>query len=219
MLEGTHVSSSPPVPLMGFIGPSGKDGLLRIYRDLTFRSYYDVPSDALQAVDSYADDPEAPSSFFIAADAPITVVEAETECAEAGFLSGSISRGRLGAPAAEATSPGQAHDAICKDTANPTYCEPMCITLYTGYPTWCPPTGTQLGAANDLPGAGRNNPVIAGGNCITLWTAYPSWCPPTTTTATAVGAADAQACITLWTAYPSWCPATCNNTGVPTACG
>src|SRR5436853_6875918 len=52
MLEAAHPSSGPgctgappPVLLTGFIGPSGKDGLVRIYRDLTFRSYSDVPAD------------------------------------------------------------------------------------------------------------------------------------------------------------------------------
>jgi hypothetical protein len=250
MPETAHAFSAPgctgappPVTLTGFIGPSGKDGLVRIYRDLTFRSYCDVPADALQPVDSPGDDPEAPGAFFVAADAPIAVVEAETECAEARFLSGSISHGRLGAPVPQGVAAGAEPNAICRDTANPTYCVPMCITLFTGYPTWCPPTGTQVAGANppadaflcitlytahptscppttdpQMAGVDMGKPVMAGPYCITLWTANPSWCPPTTTTATALQAGP-PICITLWTAYPSWCPATCNNTGVPTSCG
>lgn len=194
MLEGSSMSPTP-MPLTGFIGPSGKDGHVRIYRDLTFRSYYEVPSDAVDYAAS--DDPEAPTEVFVAPGTPVAVVEATTGSVEAGFVTGSISQGRLGAAA---ETPG----------ANP----PMCITLWTAYPSWCPPTtGTAVAAvAMDVPGA---NPPM----CITLWTAYPSWCPPTTTTGTAVHAGGPPICITLDTAYPSWCEPGCYNTGVPTRCG
>lgn len=218
MLEGASVSpavgctGAPPlVPLMGFIGPSGKDGRVRIYRDLTFRSYYDLASDALASVDA-SDDPETPSAFFLAADASATLVEDETECAEAGFLGGSISRGRLGAPVPEGAA-APTPDGFCQNTAYPTFCTPNCITLYTAYPTSCPPTGTTVA---DI---GANAPLMNAPQCITLWTAYPSWCPPTATTGTAYVAGGPPICLTVVTAYPSWCAPTCANTGVPTSCG
>lgn len=84
-------------PLIGFIGPSGKDGHIRVYRDLTFRSFCEVPSNAVQdtvAIDP--DDPDSPMSVLVPDATAIEIGDVTAHQAEAGFVAGNIVRGRLG---------------------------------------------------------------------------------------------------------------------------
>jgi hypothetical protein len=75
------------VVLLGYLGRSSKEGFLRIYLDLSFRIYYEVPeADVLHAQKADPAHEEEPTMIVIAATATLHLVRAM----EATFLQGEI---------------------------------------------------------------------------------------------------------------------------------
>ncbi len=133
---------TPPgrVPLIGFIGPSPKEGFIRVYRDLQFRSYYEVPRDSVHhTIPVDREDPDSPTKVLVPADTPIDVVEVTTHHVEAGFVAGNIAQGRLGFTTPPGALPGPICTTLYSCPTAACHTPPICITLWTHHPTFCPP--------------------------------------------------------------------------------
>ena len=79
------------VALVGYFGPSKKDACMRLYTDLNFRSYYDIPIDGIvhtQPTD--AKDENGPTTVLVMASTKLDVIEATHQCVEASYLQGAI---------------------------------------------------------------------------------------------------------------------------------
>jgi hypothetical protein len=89
------------VTLVGYIGPSKKEGHVRLYTGLDFQTYYEVPREGIastEAVDR-ADD-NSPTRLMIHADATIEVVQTSKQSGPASYLAGSIAGTYLAGAAA-----------------------------------------------------------------------------------------------------------------------
>jgi hypothetical protein len=83
---------NPPktVVLLGFLGASSKNGFVRIYPDLDFRTYYELPATAvLFAKQPDPSHEEEPTTIIIDATANVSSVRV----VEASFLAGTIASG------------------------------------------------------------------------------------------------------------------------------
>jgi hypothetical protein len=80
------------VELRGYLGPSDNQGYIRLYFDLTFKSYADIPKDAIIYREPYDPLEEArPSTILVSTKAKLHIVEVHAlENVEASFLGGSI---------------------------------------------------------------------------------------------------------------------------------
>jgi hypothetical protein len=207
------------ISLVGYIGASKRADYTRLYQDLSFRNYYEIPTSGIVSTTSVnADDENSPTYVQVLADTKLDVITVSVQSVEARFLSGSISSGFLSATAgtgAQAAAPqiactnitthmpscvGQQRcDPNCIATIVTSHVDPpICITRFTANPSNCAPQ-----------------------NCITRHTAIPSncdrQCQPIANTAatlcTQKPAPDPRTivfCITLHTANPSNCAPQCN---------
>lgn len=85
------------VALTGYIGSSRKDGRVRLYSDLTFRNYYEIPtSGIIGTAPTDAADENSPTGVHVSADTRLEAVSISSRSIEAGYLKGSISICYLG---------------------------------------------------------------------------------------------------------------------------
>src|SRR6185295_8441558 len=85
-------SEEPPTPVVtfvGYIGPSKNPDSVRLYTDLSFRTYYEIPRASIRSNDPGADE-DSPTRVTVDADARIEVVQTERQSVEAAYLAGSI---------------------------------------------------------------------------------------------------------------------------------
>src|SRR5262249_27932677 len=88
----------PPnlVMLVGFIGPSKKPNGIRLYLNLSFNAFVDIPVAGIvsaQSVDSK--DENSPTCVWVRGDAKLDVVQTVSQTMEACYLWGQISRDYL----------------------------------------------------------------------------------------------------------------------------
>ena len=90
--QGLAAGASPTglTELAGYLGPVGADGSCRLYLDLSFRQYVEIPNAATQIVDvttAGPDDPDGPSRVYVIAKTRVSVdvsTVAEALCGVAG---------------------------------------------------------------------------------------------------------------------------------------
>ena len=98
--------TKPPdrVALVSYLGPAGREGHWRIYHDLSFGLYTEVPEDAI--LSSEPMDPgneNSPSLVVVKAGVPVQTMHAISHSTGAAFLQGSIADANLlRSPAAQA---------------------------------------------------------------------------------------------------------------------
>ena len=94
------------VTLVGYIGPSKKEGHVRLYTGLDFQTYYEIPREGVvlaEAVDR--DDENSPTQLTIQANATVDLVQTSKQTGPASYLAGSIAGTYLaGAAAAQMTA-------------------------------------------------------------------------------------------------------------------
>ncbi|MFL6257801.1 MAG: hypothetical protein ACJ74T_22570 [Pyrinomonadaceae bacterium] len=211
----------PPevVLLVGYIGPSKRNDYIRLYQDLTFRNYYEIPKlGVVSTAPLNPDDENSPTGVQVIADTKLDVITISVQSVEARLLSGTISSGYLGGAAAQSAAAAQAQPLCTNITTYMPSCvqQPMCLTVVTANPTDC---GQQCDpnciATVVTSGVGPQGP--GGPNLCTNITTYMPSCvaPPCTNITThmpsCVGgqAPPPQFCITLHTYVPSFCNPNC----------
>jgi hypothetical protein len=91
------------VALVGYLGPSRKDDCVRLYSDLTFRNYYEIPTSGILATSqTNAGDENSPTSVHVSADTRLEAVSISSQNIEASYLKGSIASSHLGSASAPA---------------------------------------------------------------------------------------------------------------------
>ncbi|MGI4768271.1 MAG: hypothetical protein ACRYGP_24785, partial [Janthinobacterium lividum] len=89
-------SPTKKVVLVGYVGPSKHDDRIRLYANLSFDRYWEIPKSAVIASESASkDDENGPTIVFLAADTPVEQVAMATRTGPASFLSGPIASGSL----------------------------------------------------------------------------------------------------------------------------
>ncbi len=84
------------VTLVGYIGPSNKPDHVRVYADLSFRNYYEVPTSGVVATTpTDSNDPNSPTRVDVNAKTHMEVVSISSQTVEASFLQGSIVSGYM----------------------------------------------------------------------------------------------------------------------------
>jgi hypothetical protein len=87
------------VTLEGYLGPSSTQGNVRLYLDLTFNNYYEIPNAKDAIVGRTRKDPVDESSqtiLRVRSQTRLQVVSISSKNVEAGYLSGAITSGFLG---------------------------------------------------------------------------------------------------------------------------
>jgi len=85
--------------LYGYFGPPKRAGYYRLYIDLNFRSYYDIPEKGfVYAEATQKTDPESPTRVYVTADTKVDFVQISTYLAS--YLQGAIAGGYLSAATA-----------------------------------------------------------------------------------------------------------------------
>jgi hypothetical protein len=91
------------VALVGYLGPSKKTGYVRLYADLTFRNYYEIPAGGiLSTTPADAEDENSPTTVHVAGDTQVERVSVTSQSTEARFLQGSIASSYLSGAGADA---------------------------------------------------------------------------------------------------------------------
>jgi hypothetical protein len=233
-VDPSEIEPPPPelATLVGYLGPSRRDGSIRLYRDLTFRNFYEIPSDGIVSTKPVnPDDENSPTLVQVDPDTKVEVVNVSVQSVEARYLSGSISGGLYGAAAGGAAD-AQAAGTLCGNitTYMPScvHCNPNCIAtvvtsgvpgggqacidLYTANPSHCaqqcdPNCVATVVTSHHAPAAFAARAAQPPQFCITLYTANPSHC-------------GQQNCLTVLTANPTDCgPCLTHVTANPTDCG
>jgi hypothetical protein len=216
-----EVTGQPDVvSLIGYIGPSKRPDYTRLYQDLSFRNYYEIPTAGITATTPVnADDENSPTHVQVTADTKLDVVTVSVQSVEARFLSGSIASGFLGG--AQAQTAGAFAPTLCTNiTTYMPSCvaqqQPICLTVVTANPTDC---GQQCNpnciATIVTSGVGAQAQAVVGGGgqtlCANITTHMPS-CVQTqfcitinTASPTNCDTFGGQLCLTLFTANPSNC--------------
>lgn len=84
------------VALVGYLGPSKREGYVRLYVDLSFRNYYEIPNEGIVSTSpTNASDENSPTTVHVAGDTQVDKVSITSQSTEARFLQGSISSGYL----------------------------------------------------------------------------------------------------------------------------
>jgi len=92
----SHGSIPDTLELVGYLGPSDKDDRVRLYLDLNFKSYVEIPKEGaiLYQEPTVASEEARPTKILVSASAKLTLVEVRVlEQVEASFLRGSIASG------------------------------------------------------------------------------------------------------------------------------
>jgi hypothetical protein len=102
------------VALGGYLGPSKREGYVRLYGDLSFRNYYEIPTAGIVSTSpTDASDENSPTTVHVASDTQVDKVSITSQSTEARFLQGSIASGYLGGA-------GAGVDVGCSWPASPT---------------------------------------------------------------------------------------------------
>ena len=101
------------VALLGYIGPSKEADRIRLYADLSFRRYCDIPTSGIVHTEpTDTRDENSPTVVFVRATTVLDVVETTCQCVEASYLQGPIARNYLADASVEglrsAANPGGA---------------------------------------------------------------------------------------------------------------
>ena len=98
--------------LVGYFGPSKKEGHVRLYLGLDFRDYAEIPaSRILYTHPAEPDDEESPTKVLIDGDAELELIHIASATVAASFLQGGIAHAHLesaerGGPAFDGNGPG-----------------------------------------------------------------------------------------------------------------
>jgi len=105
------------VTLVGYLGPSDREDFIRLYRDLDFKSYFEIPKEGaiLYRMPSDPSDEASPTKIVVRATARIEYVRVFEHAAEASFLQGRI---KLAAPVAAPRRFVEFHTVICEHDAS-----------------------------------------------------------------------------------------------------
>ena len=80
------------VALVGYLGPSKRADYVRLYVDLTFRNYYEIPKAGIVSTSpTDAGDENSPTTVHVAGGTQVDMVSVTSQSTEARFLQGSIS--------------------------------------------------------------------------------------------------------------------------------
>jgi hypothetical protein len=230
-VDPSEIGPEPPQlsALVGYVGPSRRDGSIRLYRDLSFRNYYEIPAEAVVSTTPInPDDENSPTRVQVAPDTKVEVVNVSVQSVEARYLSGSIAGGFYGA-AAGGVGAAQAPAALCTNiTTYMPSCvaqqQPPCTNITThmpscvgggqqGVPEGCTIVMTTM--ACTFGGAETGTVLGPGGFCTNITTHMPSCvvqCNPNciATVVTSGVRGGGQVCIDLYTANPSYCAQQCD---------
>ncbi len=111
------------VALVGYLGPSKKADYVRLYVDLTFRNYYEIPTEGIVSTSpTAAADENSPTTVHVAGGTQVDKVSITSQSTEARFLQGSIASGYLGGAGV-----GAGADAACSWPQSPTC---WCVTAH-----------------------------------------------------------------------------------------
>lgn len=182
------------VTLAGYLGPSKREGYVRLYADLTFRNYYEIPTEGIVSTSpADASDENSPTTVHVSGGTQVDKVSVTSQSTEARFLQGSIASDYLGGAGAGA---GGWTMAGCTVTLNCQQGAAQVGAPSMVYSCWCNITknNCQQGAAQ----AGQ-----------AYWPASPTcWCWHTQQNCQQAGA---QANAEPWPASPTcWCNITRN---------
>jgi hypothetical protein len=127
----------PPnlVMLAGFIGPSKKPDGIRLYLDLSFNTFIDIPVAGIvstQSVDS--EDENSPTRVWVHGDARLDVVQNVSQTMEASYLRGWIARNYL-----RSTMPASGLMALRPPPTMGAECMAP-DTVLCSYNLWCVPS-------------------------------------------------------------------------------
>ena len=114
-------SPTDTVALIGYFGPSKKADSVRLYADLTFRRYYDLPTNGIAHTEpSDSKDENSPTIVMVLAGTKLEVVETSAQSVEASYVQGAIARRYLaGASPAAFRSTGQGLASIISNCCPP----------------------------------------------------------------------------------------------------
>lgn len=128
--------------LVGYIGPSKGTDYVRLYVDLTFRNYYEIPAEGIvSTAPKDASDENSPTTVHVAGDTRLEKVSVTSQSVEARFLQGSISSGYLGTAGA-----GAASEAWTFGTCQPAGAQVGAPSIV--YTCWC--NITRVGCAQQV---------------------------------------------------------------------
>lgn len=200
----------PPdvVSLIGYIGTSKKPDHIRLYRDLSFNNYYEIPTSGVASTAALnPDDENSPTVVNVYADTKVEVITISAQSVEARYLSGSISSGALGGPAQIGSGGSGGGPGPCGivPTRFPSCVFPPCANILTWMPSCIGPqpcwpirtTGLDPVYLNDPTGMGRQA-VAAQQLCGNITTHMPSCVK------------EPPLCLTVFTANPTDCGQPCN---------
>src|SRR6185295_5795994 len=114
-------AEAPPdlVVLVGFIGPSKKPDRIRLYLNLSFNAFIDIPVAGIVSTQSVdREDENSPTRVWVRGEAKLEVVQAASQTIEASYLRGRIARDYL-----RATTP--ARGLVAPDPGVSMYCMAM----------------------------------------------------------------------------------------------
>jgi hypothetical protein len=84
------------VTLVGYVGQSKKADYIRLYTDLSFRRYYEIPTSGITHVEPSDTKAEnSPTTVLVVSDTKLEVVETASLTLEASYLQGDIATGYL----------------------------------------------------------------------------------------------------------------------------
>jgi hypothetical protein len=237
-VDPSEIEPPPPeaTALVGYIGPSRREGSIRLYQDLTFRNYFEIPVDAvLSTAPVNPDDENSPTLVRVDPEAKVEVVSISVQSVEARYLSGAIAGGFYAATAGPA-----APAVLC---TNITTHMPSCVAgPPPGPAAACTVVATTLGCT--FGGGGGGTIVDRADTCRFMTTSlactfttgpttgYPTPCTNITThvpscvhcnpnclatvVTSGVPGGGPQVCIDLYTAVPSHCETVCDPRCVAT---
>jgi hypothetical protein len=187
--SGTDVPTDLVV-LVGFPGPSRESGKVRLYTDLSFGTYIEIPREAVALAEPIdREDENSPTRLHVRASTPLDIVQTSTETMPASFFQGAVASTLLSgaaAPAAAAARAGAFKEptAFPKCPTWPLFCPTNVIKCQTGHICYA---AAQAAVG---PTAFCQRPATAGG-C--QHTALAPYCNPGTYYAVPVGGVAAGA--------------------------
>jgi hypothetical protein len=163
LVEGRADIDDVPVPpdtvsLVGYIGTSKRPDYTRLYLDLSFHNYYEIPTSGITSTTAVnPDDENSPTHLQILSDTKLDVITIHVTSIEAKFLSGSISSSHFGTAAGGGAQAAAAQTLCGNITTHMPSCvaPPPCTNITTHMPSCVaqPAGGPQFGA--QAAGAGQ----------------------------------------------------------------
>jgi hypothetical protein len=131
------------VALVGFPGPSRETGKVRLYTDLTFRAYIEIPREAVALAEpTDRQDENSPTRLHVRASTQLDVVQTSTETVAASFFQGAVASTLLAGAAATAAAGVVLAGTLQEPTAFhkcptwPLFCPTNVIKCPTGNICW-----------------------------------------------------------------------------------